>query len=132
MYWLFTHNVLTPFKGYFDTECEAHIRLLDIIKDSEIYYKEILRKDANFEIHRNKLSEIDPKITVSYKAQNKFKNWTYFSGDDLDASIKLLSITDTYFTQDEIENIFTLNDRYVPLCLDDIEQLEKGVVSPLE
>jgi hypothetical protein len=114
MYWLFTLNYLRPYKGYFDTEAEAILKLKDILNDGYDYYLDILKREVETEKRLNesvkKLLEEqekngeakDPNLKLIYRAKDKLKNFTGLTKENLESSIKLLNLED----DPNMKNIF--------------------------
>lgn len=107
LYWLFTFNYLMPFKGYFDTELEAQEKLMDILKESVAYHKEVLHKEASNEIMLNKINETNPEFKPSNRLQLKYEDWKDFTKENLESSVVLRRIEG--WEQFEIEEVLTLN-----------------------
>jgi hypothetical protein len=107
LYWLFTFNYLIPFKGYFDTEEDAQEKLLDILRKSVAYHKNVLMREANQEILQNTVHENDIEYKESDRLQKKYEEWSKFTKDDLVSSIILRKIEG--WKREDLEEVLTLN-----------------------
>lgn len=107
LYWLFTFNYLMPFKGYFDSELEAQEKLMDILRESVAYHKEVLHKEANNETMLNKINENNEDFKPSNRLQLKYENWIGFTKENLESSVVLRSVKG--WDRFEIEEVLTLN-----------------------